>query len=132
MVSRDTTVHLAAIASAYVLLVLVNSLDGSAGGDAVEVLAYLLFNGLVLGGAHLYLAVRGEDGLVPTAARWRYVAAIAVLLGAGATALYAGDYVVATVELRTVASALTALAVVGYFVAEGVAGYRTALSDERT
>ncbi|WP_128476583.1 hypothetical protein [Halorussus pelagicus] len=131
MLSRDTTVHIATVALAYVLLVLVNSLSGGSDGTAVEVLAYLLLNGLVLGGAHLYLAVRGEDGLVPTAARWRYVAAIAVLLSVGATTLYAGDYVVASVELRTVASALTVLAVVGYFVAEGVAGYRATLSDGR-
>lgn len=124
MVSRDALAHVGAVLLAGGLLLVVDRLGVGAGTTRWTAALALLVYGLVLGGSHLYLALRGEDGMVPVAARWRYLAALAVLLGAGAVTLYAGEYTVASVEFGSVASAAVAVTVVGYLVAESVAGYR--------
>lgn len=124
MVSRDTIVHLAAVALALLVLLVASYFELGVGEGPIAIAVILLFYGLTFGGAHLYLAVRGEDGIVPAAARWRYVAMLAVLLGAGAASLYGGSETVATVELGTIALAVGLVTVAVYLVTESLAGYR--------
>lgn len=123
MVSRDTAVHVAAVLIAFSILFVAGYYDVAETGPASVVL-FLLFYGLVLGGAHLYLAVRGADGLVPVEARWRYVTVLAVLLVAGAAVFYGGDRTLATIELETIGMAVVVVTTVVYVVTESVAGYR--------
>lgn len=80
MVSRDTTVHVIAVTLVLIILAVTTNSDLVTGptSTAVSLLCY----GLVLGGAHLYLALRGEDGIVPVESRRRYLAMLTVLLGA--------------------------------------------------
>ncbi|ELY89451.1 hypothetical protein [Natrialba taiwanensis] len=126
MLSRDTTVHIGAVLSGLFVLVLADYLAIGLETGPGSVAVFLLFYGLVLGGAHLVLAIRGEDGLIPVEARWRYVAMLVVVLGAGAAIQYAGSSSIGStdLELRTVGLAVIALAVVAYLVNESVAGYR--------
>ena len=124
MVSRDTSVHLAALALALLVALAADYFGLWFESGPAAVAAYLLFNGLALGGAHLYLALRGEGGMVPSEARWRYVGALAVLLGVGAASLYVGDRTVGDVELGTLGLALVLVTVIAYLVVESVAGYR--------
>lgn len=129
MVSRDTIVHTCAVVLAIAVLLGVEYYDVGTNGGPAPVPVFLLFYGLVLGGAHLYLAVRGEDGLVPVEARWRYVAMLAVLLGAGAVIFYGGDRTVGTVRLEQVGFGIVAVTILGYFLTESVAGYRASRSE---
>ena len=62
--------------------------------------------------------------MVPSEARWRYVAMLSVLLGGGALVLYGGGRTVATVTFRTVGTTLVVLAVGVYLFTEALGGYR--------
>ena len=124
MISRGTSVHIVAVVVCITVLGILESTDFGPELGSPPIVGFLLFYGLVLGGAHFYLAVRGEDGLIPVDARWRYVAALVVLLVAGAGTVYGGDRTVATIELETVGTVVIVLTVVAYFVTESVAGYR--------
>jgi hypothetical protein len=124
MVSRDTVVHAGAIALALSISVLIQAFEVGTDSGGVSVLAFLLVYGLVFGGAHFYLALRGEDGMVPVGARWRYVGTLAVLLGAGAVSLAVGTRTVAGVELNTVALIVAGLALLIYFLTENLSAYR--------
>lgn len=128
MVSRDTIVHTCAVVLAIAVLLGVEHYDVGTDGGPAPVPVFLLFYGLVLGGAHLYLAIRGEDGIVPVEARWRYVAMLAILLGAGAVIFYGGDRTVAAVELEQFGFAIVAVTIIGYFLTESIAGYRESRS----
>ncbi|MCU4740430.1 hypothetical protein OB955_01605 [Halobacteria archaeon AArc-m2/3/4] len=128
MVSRDTAVHICAVVAAFLLLVVIEYAGAGSGADPAPFPVFLLFYGLVLGGAHLYLAIRGESGLVPVEARWRYVAMLAVLLGAGAVIFYGGDRTVGTVRLEQLGFAIVVVTIVAYFLTESIAGYRESRS----
>jgi len=124
MVSRDTSVHVGAVLVALALLGAVEVAGlGSTSGPASLGIALAVY-GLVLGGSHLYLAVRGEDGLVPVSARWRYLAALVVFALALAIIGYGGGRTLGPVSLETVGTVVAALAVVGYLAVESVSGYR--------
>lgn len=128
MVSRDTAVHLSVVCLAFALLLAAQLVTSWLNVDLPLLLVAVVFNGLVFGGAHLYLAVRREDGLVPPESRWRYVAFFAVLLAIGvATALANGDRLVAGVELRAVAWSVAGVLIVAYLAAEARDGYRSSL-----
>jgi len=77
----------------------------------------------VFGGAHLYYAVRGEDGTVPVTARWRYVGLLAVLLAVGALVAVGGA--------RTLGTVVAVLALATYVLTESVAGYRASRDQSR-
>src|SRR6056297_3451302 len=79
MVSRDTTVHATVVALALASMAALSRLAPQT-DSALAVAAALGFNGAVLAGAHLYLARRGEDGIVPVSTRWRFVATVGVVL----------------------------------------------------
>jgi len=126
MISRETAVHLVAVGLAFGCLL---AADAATDGPVPSVLAFLLFYGLVLGGAHFYLAVRGEDGMVPVASRWRYVTLLAVLFATGAVIAYWGDRTVATIELESIGTVIIGLTLVAYLLAESIDGYRASRAE---
>ena len=125
MISRDTRIHVLVAVVAIGLLVLLQPADASI-GDPLWVALVVSFWALLLGGAHLYLAIRGEDGMIPVASRWRYLAALVVVLGGVATISLAGDRSLGPIEVETVAMVAVGLAVLAYVVVEARAGYRDA------
>jgi hypothetical protein len=132
-ISRETTVQSGAVAVAFAVLVLsgaaVSEFDlGSRVGMAVSV----VFNAVVFGGAHLYLAARGEDGSVPVASRWRFLAALGVVAAAALLAIAFGPRVETAVgvDVRGIGFAFVAVVGLAYLVAEARAGYRDARDAE--
>ena len=124
MVSRDTVVHVVVASLAIVLLVLADVAGLGITEGATAGVVFIAFYGVILGGAHLVLALLGEDGMIPVEARWRYVTALAVVLvGAGLVA-YGGTSSIGPLEIRTLGYALVGITAVVYVVVEGVAGYR--------
>ncbi|WP_226041090.1 hypothetical protein [Natrinema sp. DC36] len=123
MVSRELSAQIGTISVAFLVLLVAAYFDVGVGTGPAAVAVALLFNGLVFGGAHLYLALRGDDGMIPVEARWRYVAMLGGLLGGGVL-VYGGDRTIAAVTLNTIGIAVMALAVSSYLVTETIASYR--------
>lgn len=86
--------------------------------------------GLFFGGGHLYLAIKGHDGMVPSDARWRYLAMLAALLVGGTIVTYAGDWTIGAVRLETVWTPGSVLIVGGYLIAETIAAYRDSRAEQ--
>lgn len=122
MVSRDTQVHIGAITVAVLFLAAV-SVSGLDTGP-LAVAAAVVFYAIVFGGAHFYLALRGEDGVVPVASRWRYLAMLAVLFAGVLIAGAGGGRTLVGVTVEQLGAGLAVGAIVVYLVVEGVAGYR--------
>ncbi|SDQ97216.1 hypothetical protein [Natronobacterium texcoconense] len=129
MVSRETVIHVRAVLLGFLALALLTPFDAGPETGPASVVTFLLFYGLVLGGSHLYLALRGEDGMVPVAARWRYLAVLAVLLAGGTAVFYGGERSVGTIELRTIGLVVIVVTSIAYLVTESVAGYRASRSE---
>jgi hypothetical protein len=91
-----------------------------AGNGSVSLLLLLLTYGIAFGGAHFYLALCGHNGPVPVRSRWRYVAMVLMIWGAGA---------VSVVDEGTGAT-IAVLALFGYFIIEGVYGYQESMIDQ--
>lgn len=126
MVSRDTRVHLAAIGAAVVLLAVTSLLSLDSGTHlAVGIVAY----GVVVAGAHAYLAWRGEDGLVPVAARRRFVAAVALLLALGAAGALGPDGRLLGVPYDSVLAGVGVLVALAYLLYEARDGYLASRAD---
>lgn len=128
MVSRDTAVQVGVVL-VYVALMLVWSLvTGGVGGSdsmtAVDLLFGLGSLFLVFAGGHLYLAWRGEGGMVPVDARWRFVvvAALTMVLAVAGLSMLDADPVAGISPHLPVFGVLVAL-LVGYFVYEAREGY---------
>lgn len=124
MVSRDTKVHLGTVGITFLVLLGVQSaglLPESR--SAISVVALVSY-GAIFGGAHLYLAIRDDDGMVPAAARWRYVATLAVVLSAGVAYVVAGGVAVGPVTVGTIALGVAGVAAAVYLVAESIDAYR--------
>ena len=119
MISRDTAVHVGAVIVAFGVLALFGDTQGPQ-----SIALVLVFYGLVLGGAHCYLAIRGEDGIIPVEARWRYVTALAVILVAAAMIVYGGDRAVLGVSLESVGLAVIVVTALAYLLVESISGYR--------
>ncbi|MHB9288466.1 hypothetical protein ACKVMT_15655 [Halobacteriales archaeon Cl-PHB] len=126
MVSRDTLVHLVAVLHAFAAWVLAVAILPSRVLEDWNIVFLLVFQGIAFGGAHLYLAVRGDDGMVPVAARWRYVGMLGLVLAAVGLPFYAGDQTVGNIELAWHGRVFVVLTVVVYLVVEGVESYRDA------
>lgn len=130
MVSRDTLAHLGALAVAVALVVLIQFLVGTppetvGRPDLLTVLVAAGWGFIVLAGAHLYLASRGVDGIVPTATRWRFVAVVAacvVLYGLGILATSLDPIVGIRPEWPVFAGVVGLF--LGWFLYEARAGYR--------
>lgn len=129
MVSRDTTVHIGAVLLAMFVFFLLQFLGSEVGTDGVSVVVFLLVYGLVFGGSHLYLALRGDDGMVPVGARWRYLAMVAVLLVTGAVSLTVGTQTVGGIEVNTIVLLVAVVTLVSYFVTENISSYRESAGE---
>jgi hypothetical protein len=125
VISSGTKVHTAIVLVAVALVALAGyagvlpDSTPAAGGIA------LLFWGVVLGGSHLYLAVRGGDGSVPVRSRWRYLGALAALLGLTAVGILGAGRTVGPVRVDTVTAVLGVLVAVAYLVVASLEGYRS-------
>lgn len=126
MVSRDTSVHLVAVSVAFGVLIVASVVGVAPGSGPAGIAVVVALNGLFFGGAHLYLALRGEDGMVPVDARWRYVSLVVVAMGAGALALAAGGMTLASASLASILVAIVVLAAIVYLYVEVKAGYDAA------
>ena len=124
MVSRDTRAHVVALLIAVVVLVVLSELVVLPETEFVTVSFLLLFYGLVLGGAHAYLALRGYNGLVSVEARLRYLAMLAILLVTGGLIFLAGTETIFGMELGTIGFAIIVVTVIGYLVGESLDAYR--------
>lgn len=127
MVSRDTTVHAVVVALAIVAVVALNALFPDQQGPTVTFVALLLY-GLILAGAHLFLAWLGDDGLVPVKSRWRFVGVVALLVALVGVLLFTGPVTVAGVSSHAVATVLGVGVALAYWILEASAGYRESMS----
>jgi len=122
VLSRDTAIHLSAVAIGLAVLVAA-SLVAPSIGDGVYVVTLLVFYAIVFGGAHAYLAWRGEDGMVPVDSRRRFVLALAIVLAIAAVGAFGPDLHVGGVALDSILFAAGGLVAIGYLVLEARAGY---------
>jgi len=123
MLSRDTRVHLSVVGLAVAGLAVGSQLTPDPLGP-LAIIGVLLYNGLVLAGAHLYLAWRGEDGLVPVASRWRFIGAVAIVLVLGGISLLTDPVSVGPVSSDGLLAGFAVLVAVSYLLLEASAGYR--------
>lgn len=127
MVSRDTRVQIGAGLTYIALLLIWGAVDPLAAEsvlDPINVLFSLAAMFVLFAGAHLYLAIRGEGGMVPVDARWRFVIAFAaalVLFFLGAVLADATPVAGIDPQVPVFAAAVVLLA--GYFVYEAREGY---------
>lgn len=129
MVSRDTQVQAGAVAIGVALLLGWSLVDGgsNAGESGVPIAETMFSLGVtfvVLAGSHLYLASRGEAGIVPVDARWRFVAVVATTLVLSLAAILLTEVEpVAGVEPHLPVLGVLAAVLAGYFVYEAREGY---------
>jgi Ca2+/H+ antiporter len=133
MLSRETVVQAGVgIVAIAAFLFVPNLLDvpfDSLGG----VLAVILFDATIIGGGHLYLALRGEDAGFPVRSRWRTVALVTTLAGIAFTAqvLYRMTGL-ADQSITYVAVGIAVVSVVAYWYLEARDGYRDSKADQGT
>lgn len=125
MVTRDTVVHLVALVIGVALLFGAAALDVVPDTETATIAVLVLFYGLALGGAHLYLALRRDDGMVPARARWRYLTMLAVLLVTGAVIGVAGEAAVLGVDVSSFGLVVIVATLLVYLYMESRAGLRS-------
>ena len=125
MVSRDTKVQLGTVV--LTLLVLLGAQYVGVlpdGGPALGVVVLVSY-GVIFGGSHLYLALRGEDGMVSVRLRWRYVATLAVVLLSGIMSVLGDGVIIGPISVRTAALVVAGIVAVAYVVVESIDAYRS-------
>ena len=130
----ETLVHVTAVLVAFAALAAVSWLVRAYSlSTAVATAGLVVFNVLVFGGAHLYLAARGEGGSVPVESRWRFLAFLAAAAVAALVSVAFGDAVheALGVGLYGVGAAFVAVVALAYLVVEARAGYRDATATDR-
>lgn len=128
----EMAVQFGAVVVAFAVLAATDSIVDATGlGPKVAMAGSIVFNVLVFGGAHLYLAVRGEDGSVPVASRWRFLAALGAVAVAALLAIAFGDAIESAVGVGVRGIGVGFVLVVGlaYLVAEARAGYRDSMAS---
>jgi len=128
----ERTVHFAAVALAFAVLAGTSwAVQSSELSDAAFTASNVVFNVLVFGGAHLYLAARGEGGSVPVDARWRFLAFLGAVAVAALLAVAFGGRVEAAlgVDVRVLGVGFAVVAGVAYLVVEARASYRDAMAS---
>jgi len=123
---REALTHLAVIGVAVAILAVAQAV-GVLGPTTAAL--FIVFYALVLGGAQLYLAVQGADGMVPVKSRWRYVATIVLLAGAGILVFYGGGHAIGPITLRTVGVGIAIAIAVMYLLFESASGYEATQSE---
>lgn len=126
MLTRDTIVHACAVFLALLVVAVASVFEIGTDSTEASIAVLLLVYGLSLGGAHLILGLRLEDGIVPVESRWRFLTTLTVLFVAAIAIVLAGDRTVASLDVRTVALGAMIATAVGYFLVESVSGYRSA------
>lgn len=131
MPSRDTVAHVFAVVVAFLLLFAAAAQDIGTGSltEPASLALFVVFYGLVFGGSHLYLALRGEDGMVPVESRWRFVGTLGVVLVLGVVIAVAGGRTIGSVPVQSIGLTLAALVGLVYLVLEARAGYRGTYSE---
>jgi|GEM_PF-897473 hypothetical protein len=127
----ERSIHFVAVALAFVVLAGTSWAVRSYGlSDAAFTASNVLFNVLVFGGAHLYLAARGEGGSVPVDARWRFLAFLGAVAAAALLAVAFGGTVEAAVgvDVRVLGVAFVVVAGLAYLVVEVRTSYRDAMA----
>ncbi|HKL30065.1 MAG TPA: hypothetical protein VJ898_12485 [Natrialbaceae archaeon] len=129
MVSRETTIQIGAGVLAVLVLLAAAAFDVGISGPA-GFLVQVLWLGLAMGGAHLYLAVRNHDGTVPVGTRWRFLAALVLhFIAIGAIVIGLHSETTIGYVVSAVGSAVVVATIVGYFVFEAIDGYRASRSE---
>ncbi|MFC7142305.1 hypothetical protein ACFQMA_21005 [Halosimplex aquaticum] len=128
MVSRDTAVHVTVVALAFAGMAVLSPFVFDA-ESPVAFAALAAFNGVVLAGAHLYLAWRGEDGLVPVSSRWRFVGAVGVIVALGAASAVTDPVAVGPVTTDGLLAAIGGVVAIGYLFLEARSGYRESADE---
>lgn len=128
----ETGVHMAAIVAAFAVLAITSSVAETFElSPSVGAAGSVVFNAIVFGGAHLYLAARGKDGSVPVASRWRFLAFLgAVVVAAVAVVMVGGETEAAMgVDARSVGYGFVLVIGLAYLVTEARAGYRDTMNE---
>lgn len=126
MPTRDTIAHVCAVFLALLVVAVTSVFEIGTDSTEASIAVLLLVYGLCLGGAHLFLGLRLEDGIVPVESRWRFLTMLTVLFVAAIAIVLAGDRTVAFLDVRTVALGAMIATAVGYVLVESVSGYRSA------
>ena len=80
---------------------------------------------VLVAGAHLYMAIRGESGDVPVDSHWRFVGVVALLLGLGLIGwTLKGVQPIAGVDPAFVVGMVALAVMVGYVSFDAREGYR--------
>lgn len=128
----ETAVQFGAVVVAFLVLgAMYSAADSLQLSNATAAAGSVIFNAIVFGGAHLYLAVRGEGGSVPVSSRWRFLAALGAVVAAALLAIAFRDPIEAATGFGAQAIGLAFFAVVAlaYVVAEARAGYRDSMVE---
>jgi len=125
MVSKDTTVH-AAVVAVSIAALLVLSWTFPDVESPVLTFAVLVLYGFVLAGAHLFLAWLGEDGIVPTTSRWRFVGLVAGVVVLAAVAVLTDPISLGPVSSDFVLAVVAIAGILAYWVLEANSGYEEA------
>jgi len=133
MLSRETVVQAGVGIVAITAFLYVPNLLEVPYDSLVGVLSVILFDATIIGGGHLYLALRGEDAGFPVRARWRTVALVTTLVAVAFTAQVL--YRVTTFPhdpITYVAAATGLVSVAVYWYLEARDGYRDSKSGQGT
>ena len=122
MSRRETALQIAAVAIGLALSMLWVRFGSP--GSFTTALFVGAFYVIVLAGTHVVLALRGEGGSVPVAARWRFVAVVVAAAAAMSVGIAAGPAGVAGVSLGELVGPTAAALLVGYWLYEAREGYR--------
>jgi len=133
MLSRETVVHLGVAVLALAVFFIVPQVFDIQ-DPTIGVVASVLFNALIFGGAHLVLAILGEDrDDYPVAARWRTVGLV-IALAVLALLAYALSTLTSLPDqlIRAVAMIVAVGVIAGYWYLEARAGYRDSKTSQGT
>ncbi|MBX0285839.1 hypothetical protein [Haloarcula salinisoli] len=122
MVSRDTSVQVAAVVVATTLAVLSAQFGSPTAGTPLLLGAASYI--VVFAGSHIYLALRGDSESVPVAARWRFAALVVTAVGAMVVGVTYRNVSVAGTGLGTVLGLGVAALFAGYWLYEAWDGYQ--------
>ncbi|ACV48668.1 MULTISPECIES: hypothetical protein [Halomicrobium] len=129
MISRETKVQIAAALLGLGILAAGFSLMNESVWWA-EALVIALYNAAIFGGTHAYFVLRGGGGDYSLTARKRLLTLLAALFVLIPATVVVGDRTVGPLALKTMLFVAAGVAVLWYFVVEGIAGYQATMAGE--